>query len=254
MTLMDLPPLRKSLLFLASATGYPLPVRWLINRSAVDTRISASNPKIERGCYLFGDVTIAPGAIVERGAELRGSVELERGARAGQDSLLDGHVTVGRETNLVADVEAVGDINLGKFGAIARRVTFQGRDHVTHKAAMQSEFYGKYLDAELGSTSKGPINVGHDVWMGADATVLSGVEVGNGAIVAAGSVVTDDVEPYSLVAGVPAEHKKYRFSEPVRAQLLDIGWWDWPAQRIARNRAFFTADLSDVHDVHGLVE
>lgn len=251
---MGLSAFRRVLLLLASESGYPTPVRAVINHSPLDTTIEAPDATINRGCRLFGDIRIETGAVVERGTELRGEVTVRTGARVGRDSKIDGTVTVGRETNLVESVEAVGRVNIGAFGAIGRRVTFQEENHVTHRAGMQAEFYDKYLDEFLGVASKGPIDIGHDVWIGADATILSGVEVGSGAVVGAGSIVTDDVEPYSVVAGVPAEHKKYRFPEHIRSQLLDIEWWDWSIEKIRQNKQFFTTDLTEVEDVYELLQ
>ena len=69
--------------------------------------------------------------------------------------------------------------------------------------------------------------IGNDVWIGADAIVLNGVTLGDGAIIAAGSVVTHDVSPYEIVGGNPAHHIKYRFEEKIVKQLCSIKWWEY---------------------------
>lgn len=69
--------------------------------------------------------------------------------------------------------------------------------------------------------------IGNDVWIGQNAIVLNGVKIGDGAIVAAGAVVTKDVDPYSIVGGVPAKIIKKRFSEHVTIKLLELKWWDY---------------------------
>jgi chloramphenicol O-acetyltransferase type B len=74
--------------------------------------------------------------------------------------------------------------------------------------------------------------IGNDVWIGRGALILSGVSVGDGAVVGAGSVVSADVAPYSIVAGNPARHLRFRCDESERAALLRIAWWDWPFHRI----------------------
>jgi acetyltransferase-like isoleucine patch superfamily enzyme len=85
---------------------------------------------------------------------------------------------------------------------------------------------------ETYSDSNGPIVIGNDVWSGFGSMVMSGVRVGDGAIIAAGAVVTKDVEPYSIVGGVPARHIDYRFDEPTRSALLRIQWWNWTESKI----------------------
>lgn len=82
--------------------------------------------------------------------------------------------------------------------------------------------------------SKGPITIGSDVWIGTDALILSGVNVGDGAIIAARSVVTRDIPPYAIVAGVPARVIRSRFDETTIGALLQIAWWNWPEAEIER--------------------
>ena len=83
--------------------------------------------------------------------------------------------------------------------------------------------------------NKGDIRVGNDVWIGYEAVLLAGVTVGDGAIIGARAVVTKDVEPYSIVGGVPAKPIRKRFDEATIKALLALRWWDWPRERIARN-------------------
>lgn len=82
----------------------------------------------------------------------------------------------------------------------------------------------------------GPIVVGNDVLVAFEAVILSGVTIGDGAIVATRAVVAQDVEPYSMVAGNPARHIKYRFDQPTREALLRIRWWDWPVEKVAAHQ------------------
>ena len=80
--------------------------------------------------------------------------------------------------------------------------------------------------------TKGDVQIGCDVWIGTEAMIFSGVEIGHGAIIAARSVVTRDVRPYSIVAGVPAREIALRHSEEHIAELLRIAWWDWDDDEI----------------------
>ena len=93
--------------------------------------------------------------------------------------------------------------------------------------------------------TKGDVTIGSDVWIGRGAKVLSGVTIGHGAVVAAYSVVTADVEPFAIVAGVPAVVKRYRFEPDQREALLRIAWWDWDESRIRENvDALSSPDIS----------
>jgi hypothetical protein len=87
------------------------------------------------------------------------------------------------------------------------------------------------------------VTIGHDVWIGTRAMILGGVSIGHGAVVAAGAVVTRDVEPYSVVGGVPARHLRYRLPQEQREALLDLAWWDWDLAMLGPVR-----DYSQVQD------
>lgn len=83
--------------------------------------------------------------------------------------------------------------------------------------------------------NKGDIIIGNDVWIGYEAIILAGVTIGDGAIIGARAVVTKDVLPYTVVAGVPAKPIKKRFDDKIISKLLDIQWWNWLDEKIAKN-------------------
>ena len=92
---------------------------------------------------------------------------------------------------------------------------------------------------------KGDTRIGNDVWICYEGTVMPGVTIGDGAIVAAKSVVTRDVPPFAIVAGNPAKPVRMRFAPEIVARLMEIRWWDWPTNAIARYRhAIEGADIS----------
>lgn len=83
--------------------------------------------------------------------------------------------------------------------------------------------------------NKGDIIIGNDVWLGYNATIMAGVTIGDGAIIAANSTIIKDVEPYSIVGGNPAKEIKKRFSEEKISKLLELKWWDWNLDKITKN-------------------
>jgi virginiamycin A acetyltransferase len=84
-------------------------------------------------------------------------------------------------------------------------------------------------------TTNGDIIIGNDVWIGENAVVMSGVKIGDGAVIANNSHIVKDVPPYALVGGNPAKLIKYRFDEETISKLLEIKWWDWDDEKINEN-------------------
>ena len=82
--------------------------------------------------------------------------------------------------------------------------------------------------------------IGHDVWIGCNSLIRGGVKIGNGSVIGAGAVVTRDVPPYSIVAGVPAKVIKYRFTREQIDFLEKIQWWNWPMEKIQKDYMFFS--------------
>ncbi len=92
------------------------------------------------------------------------------------------------------------------------------------------------------------VNIGNDVLIGAYVIILPGVTIGHGAVIGAGSVVTHDIPPYAVVAGVPAKVLRYRYSEDKIQKLLRIAWWDWPEKKICVNMDAFYGRVDDFID------
>jgi virginiamycin A acetyltransferase len=134
-------------------------------------------------------------------------------------------------------------VRLGKYNSIGRDCNFFL--HANHRPdwiTTSSQLWGPVTNEiaqkhmEMGHPScKGDIIIQNDVWIGAKSTVMSGIKIGNGAVVAAGSVVSKDVPPYAIVAGNPAKIVKYRFDEEQIKKLLFISWWNWDEQKIRDN-------------------
>ena len=98
------------------------------------------------------------------------------------------------------------------------------------------------------SFPKCEVVIGNDVWIGEDVVITKGVNIGNGAIIAAKSVVNKNVPPYSIVAGNPAKVKKTRFDDRIITILEKIRWWDWSLEKIEENYKIFTLTDEDLFD------
>jgi virginiamycin A acetyltransferase len=167
-----------------------------------------------------------------------------------------GPVTIGNYTTIngpnVQVFAKLNPITIGNYCSIARDVAIQEYNHKTNAFSsynfQKHVFGGKPIDDAV---SKGPIVIGSDVWIGTKAIVLSGVSVGHGAIVAAGSVVTKDVKPYAIVGGNPARVIRQRFSPEVVDRLLEIEWWEWPMEKVRQHQYIFAQEptLSSLKDI-----
>lgn len=154
------------------------------------------------------------------------------------------------EKNVLYHFPFIGDrLVIGKFCAIAKDVKFimNGANHKIDAISTYPFFiFGNGWEVAMPKDGelpyKGDTIVGNDVWIGYDATIMPGVEIGDGAIIAAKSVVTKDVPPYSIVGGNPAVVKKMRFPQESIDILLDIKWWDWSIEKITQNLRAITSN------------
>lgn len=118
-------------------------------------------------------------------------------------------------------------LTIGKFCSFAPGVTLiLGGNHRTDWVSTYPFDIKFKANVPSNVCSNGPITIGHDVWVGAGATILSGVSVGNGAVIAAGSVVTKNVPAYTIVGGNPAKPIKQRFDDVTIAKLESLAWWN----------------------------
>ena len=160
------------------------------------------------------------------------------------------HVSIGRYTRLTGPNTRIRSIlnpvSIGNFSSIASNVSFQEYNHFTDRVTTYYVFQNVFneWDSHFDKTSKGPIRIGHDVWIGMNTTILSGVRLGDGVIIGANSVVTHDIEPYTIAAGVPTRMIKQRFSQEIIDELLKLQWWYWSRNKILKNRSLFEGKLT----------
>ncbi len=151
------------------------------------------------------------------------------------------YATIGDYSYLQEHV-SVADSTIGKFCAIAAFARIGPPDHPMervsqHRLSYVPEYYWPEETRDHGFFEKrraAGCTILNDVWIGHAVTVLSGVTVGNGAVLAAGAVVTRDVAAYTIVGGVPAKPIRRRFAEDIAARLERLAWWDWSHEAIQR--------------------
>lgn len=151
------------------------------------------------------------------------------------------------EKNVKYHFDFVDDkLIIGKFCMIASDVKFimNGANHLTNALSTYpfAVFENGWENAMDGKVypKKGNTIIGNDVWIGYNATIMSGVTIGDGAIIATNSAVTKDVEPYTIVGGNPAKEIRKRFSKDVISKLLELKWWNWEIEKITKNIQYLT--------------
>lgn len=140
---------------------------------------------------------------------------------------------------------------IGKFCSIGAEVRIGMGTHTLNNLSTASIFTAKKNGTGISWTTENSfeeyktVKIGNDVWIGQRAMIMGGVHIGNGAVVGAGAIVTKDVPPYTIVAGVPARVVRRRFSEDVINTLEQIRWWDKPDSELKSNIKLFQATMDD---------
>jgi len=167
-----------------------------------------------RNVQINGKIKIGEGSKIEKGVKISNKSSVEIGRFTSIN---------GPNTDIYCDINSV---KIGSFCSIARNVTIQEFNHNSQNFTtyfIEQNLLGKRIKNER--VSKGPIIIGNDVWIGAQCVILSGAEIGDGAIIAANSVVSGKIPPYAIVGGTPAKVIKYRFSAEKIKILLESKWW-----------------------------
>jgi acetyltransferase-like isoleucine patch superfamily enzyme len=158
--------------------------------------------------------------------------------------ILVGFGTYGAENLILHSWDQTTKIKIANFCSIADNVqVYLGGNHntkliSTYPFGTGNELIGPRSGHPL---SNGDINIGNDVWIGSHASIMSGVTIGDGAVIAAHSHVVKDVSPYEIVGGNPAQHIRFRFSPNIIEKLIQVRWWDLPAQEIYQYRDLLTS-------------
>ena len=160
----------------------------------------------------------------------------------------------------VAEASRIGFTDIGAFSSIGPNVLLGGLGcHPVDRLSTHPAFYSSRLQAGATFSTADVIeelprvSVGSDVWIGAGSIVLDGVNIGDGAIIAAGAVVTKDVPPYAIVGGVPARTIRYRFDEETLDALLEWRWWDLDNNQLQMLAPGFMNQHWNVETVHAMM-
>ena len=168
------------------------------------------------------------------------------GCWLGSRSHISARTVIGRHTGIngSAIIKGSGQVTIGPYGAFGEGLVISTSNHSTRYPTLQATLARRFGFADLAVV--GDVHVGAGCWSGDRVSIMPGVSIGAGAVLAAGCVVTRDVQPFTIVGGVPARLLRERCSRATAMFLLETAWWQWSDERIARNKAFFETDITAV--------
>jgi acetyltransferase-like isoleucine patch superfamily enzyme len=210
-----------------------------LKKALNETNLISGNVKIGKnvyvsGCRLEGDISIAEQCKLYQ-CDINGNVNIQRFS-----SIWGPNVNI------------YGHVEIGSFCSIARNVSLQEYYHDFNRLTSYYIFKNLFDDAGVNENlTKGPITIGSDVWIGMHSCILSGVKIGDGAVIAANSVVNTDVPDFAIVAGSPAKIVDFRFSNEIIKELKKVRWWDWTMEEITKHKSLFSGDitLDKIHSI-----
>lgn len=176
--------------------------------------------------------------VFSRNVKLGKHVTIEKGSVIMSDYIND-YTYIGSSSYIDKSVKKIG-----KFCSIAMNAKIGLQNHPfhwvsTHPIAYKKKYGFIKKDRPLSDTNDKKTTIGNDVWIGANVTVLGGVTIENGAVIAANSLVNSNIEPYAIYAGTPAKLVKYRFDQDVIDKLNRSNWWNWERKKIQKQIPLF---------------
>lgn len=180
--------------------------------------------------FYDADSEISPKAAIQRFVNIR-------------ESKIGAYSYIGHTSNIFRT-------QIGKFCSVSRYVNIGLSSHPINSISSSPIFFSannvtghRWIDKDVYDDRPDPVTIGNDVWIGMNTTIMGGITVGNGAVIAAHSVVTKDIPPYAIVAGIPAKIIRYRFDDALIKQLEESKWWDLPEELIRRNIVKFQGEV-----------
>ena len=143
----------------------------------------------------------------------------------------------GTRINGKCTIKGAGKVSFGKYCAIGENLRIISSNHNYNFVNLQYALQSK-IGARISPISA-DVNIGNNVWIGDSVIILAGIKIGNGAVLAAGSIITKDIPAYGIAVGCPAKIIKYRFEESRILEIEKSKWWDWPIEKMKDNIDFF---------------
>ena len=189
-------------------------------------------------CEIDDDVVIGQDSFVSH-SKLGYHVQINR------RNIIEG-VTIGRYSYTGANT-ILKTAEIGNFCSLSWNISATGNRHdylkLTAHPVSQLTSFG--IVDENGPHEKRKIIIGNDVWIGANACIMPGVKIGDGAVIGAGAIVTKDIPPFAVAAGNPARIIKYRFSDEQISDLMAIKWWNWSDEKLRENIGLFKTQVDN---------
>jgi virginiamycin A acetyltransferase len=169
------------------------------------------------------------------------------GAFVGRGGSISCPIEIGKGTVISNGicVKGYGQVRIGKYCAIGADVKIITSNHDTALPTMNFVLQQKLL-GKIQPSKQGCVKLGNDVWVGDNVVILPGVEIADGAVIGAGSIVTKCVGPYEVQAGVPARLVKLRLSKDLATKMQRLAWWNWDEKRMINNKNFFSGPINDI--------
>lgn len=164
---------------------------------------------------VFRDCRIRSLGVSPRAVKDAREIEVQHEASVDSTSIIGSYTYIGRYSNVTKS-------SIGRYCSVANNVSIGQGEHCLDRISTSSKFY----DSPWETLTAGNCVIESDVWIGVDAVILRGVQIGVGAVIAANAVVTKDVPAFAIVGGVPARLIRYRFSEDQQKAILESRWWE----------------------------
>lgn len=208
--------------------------------SVIRRILRKSNPNLEKiTAYRRQGIDISYDAQVKYA-----DISFEGKNRVGVGVKLSGRLSLGLGS-FIGDYNyfVSGDISIGRYCSLAPFVAMYGSNHsISHLSSFHNS---PLFSGRLKSNQEyKPITIGNDVWFGHGAIILPGVNIGDGAVVGAGSLISKDVAPFSIVVGNPQKEVRKRFPEKVIQALQNLKWWELPEDQLKKIEHLFYIDFN----------